>query len=161
MKSKSTMTWKQLEHMLPDLLAELKACPPYQHGDGSMGPPDARGVYLFTSVKDRKKTHEYVGRTRNIRSRYGDHGRPGSKHNQAAFAFNIALKRTGHGGDRKGRTRNDLAKLRDVERAFVAAKAEVRRMEFRWVAVDDPVLEAVLEIYASKQLGTWNSFETH
>ena len=47
---------------------------------------------------------------------------------------------------------------------FVAAKARVDAMDFRWVEVETPAVSAVFEVYAALELGTegaFNRFETH
>ena len=49
------------------------------------------GVYLFSE----HGRHLYVGRTRNVRSRYGQHTRHGTGHNNAPFAFKLAREATG------------------------------------------------------------------
>jgi hypothetical protein len=47
---------------------------------------------------------------------------------------------------------------------FAAAKKRVENMKIRVVGVDDPVEQALFEIYAADRLGTlgrYNTFETH
>jgi hypothetical protein len=41
-------------------------------------------------------TNLYVGRTRSIRARYGQHTRLSSGHNSASFAFKLARQMTGY-----------------------------------------------------------------
>lgn len=54
------------------------------------------GIYLFSEGG----RHLYVGRSRDVRRRYGQHSRPSSKHNTAPFAFKLAREETGNIGFR-------------------------------------------------------------
>lgn len=64
--------------------------PPVGHGRFPK-PMPMKGVYLFSEGEK----HMYVGRSNNLRRRYGHHCNPGSPHNQAVFAFKIARRTTG------------------------------------------------------------------
>lgn len=125
-------------------------------------PSDAPGacIYLF-SGGDR---HLYVGRTRNLRQRMRNHSIPASQHNQAVFAFKLAREATGRlVADYKGDGRRQaLIDNPDFLQAFTEAKARVRNMGLRYVQEDDPLRQALLEIYASVALETpYNDFNTH
>ena len=50
--------------------------------------PHAPGVYLFTEHDN----HRYIGRANDLNNRFGQHVAASSRHNHAAFAFNIAKR---------------------------------------------------------------------
>jgi hypothetical protein len=118
------------------------------------------GIYLFSE----NGKHLYIGRTRNLRSRYSQHSRPSSKHNNAPFAFKLAKKQLNIGkatykpgeGSRLGLSANVEFAL-----AFSQALSRIRAMEFRYVEETDPTAQCLLEVYASVALQTpHNDFET-
>ena len=45
---------------------------------------------LAPKLSERTGRHLYVGRSNDLRGRYGRHCRPGATHRQAAFAFRLA-----------------------------------------------------------------------
>jgi hypothetical protein len=150
---------KLVESLAPKLKA-LTDMPPLTNGNLPVGMPSS-GVYLF-SEPDSK--HLYVGRSNDLRGRYGRHCRPGATHRQAAFAFRLARIATGHteatyaqeGG------RSWLIALPKFLEAFVAAKEFIRGLEYRYVEETDQNKQALLEIYAAIVLGTpHNDFGTH
>jgi len=119
-----------------------------------------KAVYLF-SEGDR---HLYAGRTNNLRQRLGNHGNDSSQHNQAVFAFKLARHRTGFieakyvGAGTRALLIQDAA----FAEAFRDCKARVRKMELRYVEVEDQLMQALLEIYVSSVLKTpFNDFDTH
>lgn len=117
-------------------------------------------IYLFGE----REKHLYVGRTKNLRERMGQHSRPGSQQNQAVFAFKLAREATGHVvADYTGEgRRNALIENEEFRQAFTAAKARVRQMDLRYVEETDSLRQALLEIYASVALETlYNDFDTH
>lgn len=120
-----------------------------------------RGVYLFSE----NGRHLYVGRTNDVKARYGRHCLPGAHHGMAAFAFRLAREATGQlkATYRAGEgSRAALAVDPVFKPAFVEAKARVRAMEFRYVEEADPVRQAVLEIYCAVALETpYNDFDNH
>jgi hypothetical protein len=119
-----------------------------------------RGVYLFSEGDE----HFYVGRTNNLRQRLGNHCNDSSQHNQAVFAFKLARHRTGfikaqYAGE--GR-RAMLVEGEEFLEAFRDSKARVRKMELRYVEVEDQLTQALLEIYVASVLKTpFNDFDTH
>ncbi|WP_405240414.1 GIY-YIG nuclease family protein [Lentisalinibacter orientalis] len=118
------------------------------------------GIYLFSEGDN----HLYIGRTRMLRQRMGQHSRPGSRHNQAVFAFRLAREATGRlAADYAGDGRREaLVEDKDFSRAFTEAKARVRNMDLRYVEEADPIRQSLLEIYASVVLETpYNDFDTH
>ena len=83
------------------------------------------GVYLFSEGAD----HLYVGRSNNLRGRYGRHCRPGATFLMAAFAFRLARLETGRtvacykpGAE----SRLGLMGDQDFSLAFDNAKARIR-----------------------------------
>ncbi|MBY3210129.1 GIY-YIG nuclease family protein [Rhizobium laguerreae] len=128
-----------------------------------MLPPEVKGsgVYMFSE----NNSHLYVGRTRNVRSRYGQHTRTGTGHNNAPFAFKLARETT---GILKSTYKNDetsrpnLMLNPEFLTAFNNALVRMRAMEFRFVEEADPTRQCLLEIYASVVCGSpYNDFNTH
>ena len=126
-------------------------------------PPAGRGsgIYVFSE----NGMPLYVGRTRNVGSRYRQHTGLNSKQNKAAFAFKLAreasgyLKSTYKAGDT---TRDNLMKNSSFLDAFNAALSRIRAMEFRFVEEADPTRQCLLEIYVSVVCGSpYNDFDTH
>ena len=119
-----------------------------------------KGIYLFTE----RGKHKYVGRSRNLRSRLLEHGRPSSNHYMATFAFRLAREKVGKtiATYKKSGARSDLERSPAFAKAFDEAKERVARMDIRFVEEDDPTQQALLEIYAAIALGTpHNDFDTH
>lgn len=120
-----------------------------------------QGVYLFTE----KRCHLYVGRSNNIRARYGGHCNPGATHKTAAFAFQLAREATGRteASYKPGRdSRAGLMLDSEFAVAFDGAKTRIRSMDFRFVNEADQTRQALLEIYCAIALGTpYNDFGTH
>lgn len=146
---------------LNPLLDELISMEPVTNGVFPRSVPK-RGVYLFS---DSDRSHLYVGRSNDIRVRYGKHCLPGATHRMAAFAFRLARESTGRvkpsyqpGPD----SRKGLMEDPEFRTAFKAAKRRIRNMDFRYVEEQDPIRQCLLEIYVAIVLGTpYNSFETH
>lgn len=153
-------TFATYTDQLAGLLTELRNCAPATRTElAGRIPRHTPGIYAF--YHDGKPV--YVGRTRDLRRRLGEHGRESSSHYSASFAFlraRQAAKQAGH--DLVGFTRRELAHEHAAFPAlFAAEKAAVAGMQVRWVTVVDPVVQALLEVYAALTLGTpFNSFET-
>lgn len=120
-----------------------------------------RGVYLLSDGEQ----HLYVGRSNDIKKRIGRHSRPGATHRMAAFAFRLAREATGNlkATYKKGEgSRSALMEDEEFVTAFDAAKARIRKMNLRFVEENDPVRQALLEIYVAVVLGTpYNDFDNH
>jgi predicted GIY-YIG superfamily endonuclease len=138
-------------------LEHLRSMNPLRYGQLPMNMPE-KGVYLFSEVK----THLYIGRSNVLRKRYHRHFR---SHRGAAFAFLIARRETGRleASYRKGEdSRDGLMKDKVFSDAFAAAKLRMREMDYRYVEEEDPVRQALLEIYCAVVLETpFNDFGTH
>lgn len=120
-----------------------------------------KGVYLLSEGDE----HLYVGRSNNIKGRVGRHSRPGATHRMASFAFRLARDATGRtkATYKKGEgSRSALIKDEKFVAAFNAAKARIRKMDLRFVEENDPVRQALLEIYVAVVLNTpYNDFDNH
>lgn len=117
-------------------------------------------VYLFTEGEK----HLYVGRTKHLRTRMRQHSIEAASHNQAVFAFRLARHEMGHirASYQKATSRAALLTDPAFAKAFRHAKERIRRMDLRFVEVDDPLKQALLEIYAAVVLRTaHNDFDTH
>jgi len=138
-----------METQFPELLAALQACPAHKRGEPPVV-PRLTGVYLFTEGSQAR----YVGRTRDFNRRLGQHTAPKSTHRQSAYAFKIAKEEARNAGISVIGTRREIAVEPGFDAIFSAAKKRVRRMEFRFVEVNEPRVSAVFEVYASIVLGT-------
>lgn len=143
---------------LLDRLLAAHACPRLEHGRG--GVPKLPGVYLFSCFDGRPI---YVGQSRDLNRRLADHCRPGSDHNKASFAFNIAKKTAAQAGVLPTGFRADLAEHQDFVAHFASAKEQVAKMPVRFTHEPNPYLRTVFEVYATLVLNTkkFNSHETH
>lgn len=150
---------EQIGQLMPELLRRLISCDPHWR-DRRPAVPQLAGVYLFTENGE----HRYVGRTGNFNRRFGEHVAPGSGHNQAPFAFNIAKAAARDAGIIVAGTRDEIAVDPDFGSHFRAAKRRVRQMDFRFVEIDDAATSTIFEVYASIALrteGEFNIFDTH
>lgn len=120
-----------------------------------------RGVYLFSEGG----THLYVGRSNDIRGRYGRHCNPGATHRMAAFAFKLAREQTGRmkATYKPGeRSRDALMDDPEFRSAFDTAKQQIRSMDFRCVEEVEPLRQCLLEVYCAVALETkYNDFDNH
>jgi len=150
---------KLLEGLHPKY-ERLIAMSPCRHGNFPKTMPK-QGVYLFTEGLD----HLYVGRSNTIRSRFGRHCNPGATHRMAAFAFKLAREATGKttASYKAGEnSRKGLMLNPEFRAAFEAAKARIRKMDFRFVEETDQNAQALLEIYCTLALNAkYNDFNTH
>ncbi|MCW3001924.1 MAG: hypothetical protein JWQ20_1222 [Conexibacter sp.] len=150
---------EEVEAHLPGLLEELVACPVHRRGVGAPAPADP-GVYLYSEAD----VPRYVGRTRDLRARWGQHTRPSSGQQSAPLAFNIAKREAARDEVDVKLPRTVLAADPRFVEHFTRAKARVRAMDYRFVRIDDPNLSTVFEVYAAICLeteGDFNLFETH
>lgn len=99
----------------------------------------------------------YVGRTnRNrMRKRIQEHSMKSSNQNSATFAFRMA---------KEMKNDNSLSKIETYDPDFVKAKERVSKMQIKFVEIDDPIIQTILEPYVAYKLGTlnqYNDFVTH
>lgn len=144
----------RLSTRLQDLV-EKPAAPRGSHASV----PDVPGIYLFSE----RGRPIYVGQTRDLRRRLGEHTRPSSGSESATFAFILAIgmakrRRIDASGTRKAR----LARP-EFNSVFLEAKRRVAAMPVRFLLMKDPIERTMFEMYAALHLGTerYNSFETH
>lgn len=121
------------------------------------------GVYVFYEAQ----TALYVGRSDRMRERIQEHGRDGSKHSSASFAFLLATDEARRQGIDCGLPRAVLEQHADFVPVFRRAKARVRKMKVRVVETSNDIEQAIFEIYAALSLqttreqGGYNDFENH
>ena len=154
---------KRREHLhsvvlgLEKRLAELLACEPRRREEFDPV-PKVPAIYLLSEGN----RPQYVGRTDNLRDRLSGHMRLGNDRNSASFAFLLAKEDAGGKGLNIKRTGSALEGDHEFQPFFRAAKERVARMRVRYVEVESPIEQALLEVYAAESLGTpYNSFETH
>lgn len=120
--------------------------------------PKEPGIYLFTEGKK----HLYAGRTKNLRRRRKQH--INHKVLDAPFAFRLAREKTGNKKatyTKKG-SRKSLLADESFQKSFKLAKDRIAKMKYRCVIEDDPIKQALLEIYVAVVLETpYNDFCTH
>ena len=143
--------------LMRPLLDLLLAAPRSPRAPGKV--PAVPGIYLF-SVGQR---YRYVGQTRNLRARLGQHTHPSGTHYSATLAFLMAVERAKEPGvPTGGRTRAALQKDPGFAAHFTHAKKEVASWDVQFIEVDDPLARTIFEIYVHVALATdLNSFETH
>jgi hypothetical protein len=162
--------WRALTARLPALLEELLASPVYGRGGDKVPPPRQHGVYLFSE----NGQHLYVGRCgvteralkkgrghSNFRTRLAGHTRSSSGHNQATFAWRLALEAAEFRLPGLSGSRSDIAGDPQFAVLFSDAKRRVSAMDFRVVAISEDFDSYVFEPYAALMLGTrYNSWAT-
>src|SRR5580658_4462075 len=84
-------------------------------------------IYLFSENGRRL----YVGRTRKLRKRLGQHSTPGAQQNQAVFAFKLAREMTGRlaAAYSPEGSRVALSANHEFSQAFSESKRRVRGMQ--------------------------------
>jgi hypothetical protein len=117
---------------------------PLTNGDLPTGMPK-KGVYLFSE----DGVHMYAGRSNNLSTRYRGHYQRGPE--TAAFAFQLTREKTNNlkAAYKSKGSREWLMKQLDFAKAFTAAKARIRQMEFRYVEEDHQIAQTLLEIYVA------------
>jgi hypothetical protein len=119
-----------------------------------------RGIYLFSEGQE----HLYVGRTNRLRERLRGHCIPSATHFTATFAFRIAREKSGFqkATYKTEGSRAELIKHEVFGPTFIRAKARIADMHIRYVEENDPVSQALLEIYVATVLHTpFNDFDNH
>lgn len=149
--------FKKLIDKLPNLLRQLEAETPVVREELKKVAVPVRGVYVFY---DRGKPI-YVGSTNRMKKRLMEHGRAGSKHNDASFAYQLAKSKSKKNGIIVPQTRNSEYSREFVE-LFTRAKADVAKMKIRFVEIKEDDLQYLFEIYAARALRTkFNDFGNH
>lgn len=155
---------EHIEALVPSF-EKLISMPPIK-GDRFAHPGKAKdplaGVYLFSEEED----HLYVGRSNNIAQRFYVHRRASSSDNSAPFAYRLAclaakLPNRSYVADHPDTRKARMADER-FKKHFREAKAKIRKMDFRYVVEEDPVRQALLEVYCAIALKTpHNLFDNH
>jgi len=115
------------------------------------------GVYLFSE----HGIPLYAGRTkRKIRDRLKNHV---CTSDDCPFAWRLAREATGMMPSyRKEGSRSQLLKNPVFKKQYENAKKRIRKMEVRYVGEDNPLKQALLEIYvAVVSMAKHNDFDTH
>ena len=115
------------------------------------------GVYLFSEGD----SHLYVGRTRRLRRRLIEHSH--LRMFDAPFAFRLA--RQAIGKEKASYTKADSRSALLADPAFREARSaaceRIRQMDIRFVEMEEPVAQALLEIYVAVVTGApHNDFKT-
>lgn len=162
--------WAKVEAKLPGYLEALIASDVFGRGPNRKPPPREHGVYLFSEAG----RHLYVGRCglteraakrgrghSNFRTRLAGHTRPSSAHNQATFAWRLAVEAVDGKFEDLPTIRAELQQDGRFQREFVRQKARVSAMDFRVVTITDNFESYVFEPYAALMLETpYNSWAT-
>ena len=136
-------------------LQQLLACQPRRRDEFNFV-PKIPAIYLLSE----DGSPAYVGRTRNLRERLGDHMRRSSDRYSATFAFRLAKREWWLLSNVL--TDAELEENPLFRERFLKAKDRVSQMAFQYVQVADPIEQTLLEVYVAESLATpYNSFETH
>lgn len=145
--------WSRMRSLLEELLSAPSA------PRAPRVVPPAPGIYLFSDGS----RYRYVGQTRNLRARLGQHTRPNGTHYTATLAFLMAVERAEADeltieGQRRAARQDDPAFVVH----FDLAKAEVASWNVQYIEVESPLVRTLFEVYVHLTLNTdLNSFETH
>jgi hypothetical protein len=162
--------WAKVEAKLPGYLEALLASEVFGRGPDRKPPPREHGVYLFSEAG----RHLYVGRCglteraaksgkghSNFLTRLAGHTRPSSAHNQATFAWRLAVVAIGGKFEDLPTARTELQQDSRFRREFMRQKERVSEMDFRVVTITDNFESYVFEPYAALMLKTqYNSWAT-
>jgi hypothetical protein len=162
--------WAEVVAKLPHHLEALMASDVFGRGADREPPPREHGVYLFTEAGQ----HLYVGRCglteraarkgvghSNFRTRLAGHTRPSSAHNQATFAWRLAVEAVEGRWEDLPTTRVELGRDSRFLQELIRQKERVTEMEFRVVTIADDFESYVFEPYAAMMLDTpYNSWAT-
>jgi len=162
--------WAKVETKLPGYLEALLASEAFGRAPGRRPPPREHGVYLFSEAG----RHLFVGRCglteraakrggghSNFRTRLAGHTRPSSAHNQATFAWRLAVEAIDGKFEDLPTIRAELQEDGRFRREFVRQKERVSEMDFQVVTITDNFESYVFEPYAALMLDTpYNSWAT-
>lgn len=147
--------------VLHDRLEVLVTAAPFTFGDRPRGLTGKKAVYLFCNGD----TPFYVGRTKNLGQRLGQHCNDGSQPNQSSVAFKLACDELKIERQKYAPGQNWKALMTQnsqLDPTFRRHKEAMRAMWIRYVEEPDPVTQALLEIYCAVALKTpHNDFDTH
>ncbi|MDE2133325.1 MAG: hypothetical protein KGJ49_01860 [Alphaproteobacteria bacterium] len=146
---------KAVDQMRP-LLRSLMKQEPISLGEASSF-PTLPGVYLITDSSG----HLYTGRCKSIRQRMRNHG--GNSPESSTFAFRLACEKLGRKATyKKGESRKALASNPNFKTAFLENVERIRKMNVRFVVIEDDITQHLFEVYVHLALHTpHNTFGTH
>ena len=137
----------------------VKTLPLYNRLDVNL--PNAPGIYII--YNDKKAF--YVGRTDDIRIRIQEHTRLGSPVGSATFAFNLAkLDFIEKGLCNDDTSREELIGNEEFMKLFYKKKKILHVCEFKYIELENDILQTMLEPYLAYKLKTYpiyNTFENH
>ncbi len=151
--------WCRIATQLPiELCNLLKSDRKTRSGHGA-SIPSRPGIYMFAEAERPR----YVGQTRDLKRRIGDHCHPSGGPEKASFAFLIATREFKEANGESAETRSQLANNPSFSPYFSASKERVSQMTVQFIECACPELRTVFEVYAAIKLETteYNSFETH
>lgn len=149
------MKWRSHIDRIPELFADLIAQTELEVAGTTF--PKSPAIYVFYHLD----VPVHVGRSRNLRQRLRGHVT--ASHYSASFAFKRARTDTGlKASYKKGEGRETLLANPLFAAAFDKALAEVKGMTVRYLVVEDPIDQYLLELYAALELETsLTEFDTH
>jgi hypothetical protein len=149
--------FKNIIAKMQPLLDELLASPQLSRTELQDVP--AKGVYVFYE----NGSQLYVGRSNRLRERVLEHSRPSSRHNSATFAFNLATEAATKARiPPEGRNRTELENYAPFRDLYRKAKGQVAAMKVQVIKIEDPIEQAIFEVYAALALHTaYNDFDNH
>ena len=148
--------FRQASVAIPALFEQLAASPAFT-AKGIASQKARSGVYVF--FENGLAVH--VGRTRNLQSRLRGHTI--KNHYSASFAFKRARRALGKVATYVTiGSRAYLAKDETFASEFHDQIERVKAMEVRFIEVDDPIKQYLLELYAHLEYGlSLDEFDTH
>jgi len=141
---------------IPANFEALMAAPVHAYGDRSRF-KKAGGIYVL--IEDGEPV--YVGRTRNLSQRLQAH--ISASHNSASYAVKRLRKRYGENATYKPEmSRQHITTVEPWRGRFLQEIEKIRQMQFRFLEVEDPVDQYLLELYTTIELGLeLSGFNTH
>ena len=157
------MSFQQIIDKMPLLLQELNNHPMFKKVEIGAGQTTLPRQGIYVLYEEGKPI--YVGRSNNLKQRLRDHSNQGNDRFSATFAFRLAIKKYENKFQKNTKVirRQDLENEPDFAIMFKEAKARVKEMGIKVVAIDDQITQTLFEVYAAMTLGTleFNSFANH
>ncbi|HUZ91483.1 MAG TPA: hypothetical protein VMU78_06245 [Methylocella sp.] len=145
------------EHVgrIPDLFAKLNEATPLAFSP--IGLPQEPAVYAF--IEDQKILR--IGRTGNLKRRIQSHMK--QDHHSASFAFKLAREQFHPKPTyKKEGSRGALQQDTIFMQRFAEQIARLKRMHMKYILIDDPIDQYLLELYASMFYGlALDEFDNH
>lgn len=156
-KTKNEKEFEERVKLLRPRFLELVQSHPKSLEEISMLPKQS-GVYLVSDGDE----HLYVGQSKNIRGRIRNHCSDSKAAHRSSFAFRMAdkefVQKSKENANNK-LTREQRKANPDFHKLILQARARLRKMNFRYLVVENTLDRTLLEIYSAQALGTeHNSF---